>query len=42
MRNRRGRRYDPCGTPIVISLTFESVPPALKDCFQLDKYSSRW
>ena len=37
MRNRRGPRHDPCGTPIVISLTFESVPLTLQNCFLLDK-----
>ena len=38
MRNRRGPRHDPCGTPIVISLSFESVPLTLQNCFRLDKY----
>ena len=38
MKNRRGPRHDPCGTPIVISLTFESVPLTIQNCFRLDRY----
>ena len=33
-----GPRYYPCGTPMVTSLTFESVPHTLQNCFRLDRY----
>ena len=39
LRNGRGPRHDPCGTPIVISLSFESVPLTLQNYFRLDSYN---
>ena len=31
MRKRSGPRHDPCGTPIVLSLAFESVPLTIQN-----------
>ena len=38
MRNRGGPRHGPCGTPMVTSLAFESVPLTLQNCSRLDRY----